>query len=95
MAENSFDLAYVANLARLSLTEQEQTLFEGQLASIVGYVQKIGELDVTGIEPTLHGQPVHNIFRKDTPLPSLDRETVLANAPQRVGNEFRMPKIVE
>jgi len=92
---SDFNLDYTAHLARLTLTDREKELFGGQLDSIVGYVKKIGELNIDGVEPTLHGQPVHNVFRKDEPVESLDRETVLKNAPQRVGDEFKMPKIVE
>lgn len=95
MANGDFNVDYVANLARLSLTDEEKALFGKQLPAILHYVDKIAALDVADIEPTLHGQPVNNIFREDVPVPSLDRETVLENAPQRVDDEFRMPKVVE
>ena len=95
MSETHFDLERIAHLARLTLSPEERTLFAHQLASIVGYVEKIGELDTDGIEPSLYGQPISNIFREDTPRPSLPPETVLANAPARIGDEIKMPRVVE
>jgi len=92
---HTIDVAYVAELARLELTPDEKRLFQQQLETIVSYVEKIGELDLTGIEPTMHGQALVNVFREDVVLPSLDRERVLANAPERNGAEFKLPKIVE
>jgi len=92
---HTIDVAYVAELARLELTADEKRLFQQQLETIVHYVEKIGELDVTGIEPTLHGQSLVNVFREDVVVPSFDRERALANAPERNGYEFKLPKIVE
>lgn len=89
------DVARVCQLANLELAPEELEKFQEQMATIVAYVRKIGELDVSGIEPTVHGQPVHNVFREDRHEVWLDRERVLANAPERVGNEFRVPRIVE
>jgi aspartyl-tRNA(Asn)/glutamyl-tRNA(Gln) amidotransferase subunit C len=85
----------VAELARLELSPDEKRTFQQQLETIVQYVDKIGELDLTGIEPTLHGQALVNVFREDVVVPSLDRERFLANAPARNGFEFKLPKIVE
>jgi len=92
---HTIDVAYVAELARLELTPDEKRVFQQQLETIVSYVEKIGELDLAGIEPTMHGQSLVNVFREDVVAPSLDRERVLANAPERNGPEFRLPKIVE
>ena len=92
---HTIDVAYVAELARLELTPDEKRLFQQQLETIVSYVEKIGELDLTGIEPTMHGQALVNVFREDVVVPSLDRERVLANAPECNGSEFKLPKIVE
>ena len=89
------DVAYVAHLARLHLTGEEVDTFQHQLEDIVGYVRKIAELDVTGIEPTSHAHDVHNVFRRDEAGPGLERDTVLANAPERTGDQFKVPKIVE
>ncbi len=92
---HTLDVAYVAELARLELSPDEKRTFQLQLETIVNYVEKIGELDLAGIEPTLHGQALVNVFREDVVVPSLDRECVLANAPERNGFEFKLPKIVE
>lgn len=89
------DVGYVAELARLELTEEEKSLFQGQLEDIVGYVEKISSVDVEGVEPMMHGQRIVNAFREDEVRPGLPTETALANAPDRVGNEFLLPKIVE
>ena len=89
------DVAYVAELARLELTDEEKAVFQPQLENIVKYVEKISEVDVEGVEPMMHGRTLVNAFREDVVRPSLDRETVLANAPKRVGDEFLLPKIVE
>ena len=75
------DVGYVAELARLELTEAERAVFQPQLENIVKYVEKISEVDVAGVEPMMHGRPLVNAFR--------------ANAPARVGDEFLLPKIVE
>ena len=89
------DVAYVAELARLELTEEEKALFQPQLESIVGYVEKISEVDVEGVAPMMHGRPLVNAFRADEVRASLPVETALGNAPARVGDEFLLPKIVE
>lgn len=89
------DVAYVAELARLELTDEEKAVFQPQLEGIVGYVEKISAVDVEGVEPMMHGRPLVNAFREDVVRPSLPVETALANAPKRVGDEFLLPKIVE
>lgn len=89
------DVGYVAELARLELTDGEKAVFQPQLESIVKYVEKISEVDVSGVEPMMHGRALVNAFREDVVRPSLDTEVALANAPQRVGDEFLLPKIVE
>ncbi len=95
MDKNTIDVNYVAELARLKLTDEESQLFQSQLGTIVQYVEKIRELNVEGVEPTLHGQDLCNAFRKDVVVPSMDREDALNNAPARHDTEFMLPKIVE
>ncbi len=90
-----FDIDRVAYLARLALTDEERKVFGGQLETIVAYVDKIAGLDVEGLPATLHGHAVNNIFREDCPVEGLPTETVLENAPARVGEEIRMPRVVE
>ena len=89
------DVAYVAELARLELSDEEKAVFQPQLEHIVKYVEKISEVDVTGVAPMMHGRELVNSFREDTVRESLEREKALANAPARVGDEFLLPKIVE
>ena len=95
MSNQKIDVGYVAELARLELTGEEQAVFQGQLEDIVKYVEKISTVDVEGVEPTMHGRAIVNAFREDTVRPSMDREDALANAPRRTENEFYLPKIVE
>ena len=95
MGANRIDVAYVAELARLELTEEEKAVFQPQLENIVKYVEKISEVEVEGVEPMMHGQRIVNAFREDTVRPSLATEKALKNAPSRVGDEFLLPKIVE
>lgn len=89
------DVAYVAHLARMELTEDETREFQGQLRDIVGYVRKLNEVDLTGVEPTAHAVPIRNVFREDEPHDGLDRQDVLENAPATVQDQFLVPKIVE
>ena len=89
------DVGYVAELARLELTDEEKAVFQPQLEGIVKYVEKISSVNVDGVEPMMHGRPLVNAFREDCVRPSMDREAALGNAPARVGEEFLLPKIVE
>jgi aspartyl-tRNA(Asn)/glutamyl-tRNA(Gln) amidotransferase subunit C len=85
----------VAKLARLALTEAEIEEFTGQLGAILQYVEKMNELDTAGIEPLAHCLAIHNVFRADEVRESLGTEKTLANAPDRDGSFFRVPKILE
>ena len=89
------DVGYVAELARLELSEDEMKTFQPPLEDLVGYVEKISEVDVEGVPPMMHGREIVNAFREDEVRPSLETEVALANAPARVGDEFLLPKIVE
>lgn len=89
------DVSYVAQLARICLSENEAELMQGQLDRILGYVQTLQELDVEGVEPMAHAVPLENVLRPDESRPCLDREQVLNNAPAQVEGQFLVPKIVE
>jgi len=89
------EVEHVARLARLELSEEEQVTFTGQMDAILAYVDKLNELDTTGIVPTAHAVPMENAFRDDEPVPSLGTEHALANAPDRVEGFFRVPKVIE
>jgi len=85
----------VARLSRLELTDTEVEEFTGQLSAILDYVEKMNELDTTNVEPLAHCLPISNVFRKDSVKESLGTEKVLANAPQRDEEFFRVPKILD
>ncbi len=85
----------VAKLSRLDLTEDEVEEFTGQLSAILDYVEKMNELDTANVEPLAHCLPVSNVFRADSVKESLGTEKTLANAPQRDGEFFKVPKILD
>ena len=85
----------VAKLSRLELTEAEVEEFTGQLSAILDYVEKMNELDTDNIEPLAHCLPISNIFRQDCVKESLGTEKTLGNAPQRDGEFFKVPKILD
>ena len=89
------DVEHVAELARLELTAAEQETFIPQLNDILTYVNKLNELDTTGVEPTSHVIPMSNIFREDETRPSSDRAAVLQNAPEESHFFFKVPRIIE
>lgn len=88
------DVEYVAQLARVSLSEAEKTLFQKQLEEIVNYVNDISRVDVAGVQLMAHSTANQNVFRRDESQVGLDRETVLKNAPVHDGRQFLVPKIV-
>jgi aspartyl-tRNA(Asn)/glutamyl-tRNA(Gln) amidotransferase subunit C len=90
-----FDVKYVAHLARVALTPEEQEKFGAQLSNILGYIEKLNQLDVSKIEPTAHAVPLVNVFRQDEVQPSLPNEEALRNAPAKANGLFMVPKIVE
>lgn len=85
----------VANLARLNLTEQEKEKLTIEMASILSYVDKLNELDTSGIQPTQHVLPIKNVFREDKIEPSFSLEKILANAPSSENGCFKVPKVIE
>lgn len=89
------DVKYVAHLARLSLTPDEEQKLAAQLGSVLRYVEKLKEVDVSGVEPTAHAFPLINVTRPDEVRPSLDHEKALGNAPAQANGLFIVPKIVE
>lgn len=89
------DVAYVAHLARLQLTDDEIALFQGQMEQIVHYVEKIGVLDVTDVAPLAHTVVEANMWREDVPRPGITHEQAMVNAPEQREGLFAVPKIVE
>ena len=90
-----FDVKYVAHLARLALTPDEEKKLGAQLGQILGYVEELKQVDVTGVEPTAHAVPMVNVTRADEVRPSLPHEDALRNAPKKGAGLFVVPKIVE
>ena len=95
MATDHIDVNYVANLARLELTEEESTTFQRQIEKILGYIDKLNELDTEKIEPTAHAAPVFDRVREDEVRPSLERDAFLNIAPETVNDQLRVPKVIE
>jgi len=96
MAGNSdLDVAYIARLARITLTEEEATTFQKQLDDVLKYVEKLRQLDVTGIDAVAHALPVFNVFREDAPRDWFTAEQALSNAPRQANGLFVVPKVVE
>ncbi|HEY5595460.1 MAG TPA: Asp-tRNA(Asn)/Glu-tRNA(Gln) amidotransferase subunit GatC [Nitrospiria bacterium] len=89
------EVEYVAKLARLTVSEEEKEAFSRQLSEILTYVGKLNELDTSKVEPTSHVLDLSNVFRDDAVRESLSPADVLANAPDRDNNHFRVPKIIE
>jgi len=89
------DVEHVARLARLELDNEEKRLFAGQMDAILGYVEKLKELNTDGILPTSHAVPMENAFREDRTQPAIGVEKALANAPDRVESFYRVPKVIE
>jgi aspartyl-tRNA(Asn)/glutamyl-tRNA(Gln) amidotransferase subunit C len=89
------DVEHVARLARLALSDAEHERMQAQLSSILEYIDKLAALDVDGVEPTSHAVPLVNVMRDDEVRPCLPAEAMLANAPDRVGEHVRVPRILE
>jgi aspartyl-tRNA(Asn)/glutamyl-tRNA(Gln) amidotransferase subunit C len=95
MASAEIDIKYVAHLARIALTPDEEKKLAAQLGGILGYIEKLNKLDVTGIEPTAHAVPMVNVTRADEIRESLPHAEALRNAPKQANGLFIVPKIVE
>jgi aspartyl-tRNA(Asn)/glutamyl-tRNA(Gln) amidotransferase subunit C len=94
-SNTELDVKYVAHLARLSLTPEEEQKIGAQLGSVLGYIEKLKEVDVEGVEPTAHAFPLVNVMRADEVRPSLSNEEALHNAPAHANGLFIVPKIIE
>jgi len=88
------EVAHLAKLARLAVTEDELDVFAGQLDQILDAVAKVGEVADSDIPPTSHAVPLTNVFREDTVRPSLSQQQALAGAPAAEEGRFRVPRIL-
>jgi len=89
------DVEHVARLSRLALNEAELERMREQLSGILAYIDTLRALDTGGVEPTSHAVPMVNVMRDDENRPCLPQDEALANAPERSGEYFRVPKIIE
>ena len=95
MAAPEIDIKYVAHLARVALTAEEEQKFSTQLGDVLDYIEKLKEVDVSNVEPTAHAFPLVNVTRPDEIRPSLSNEETFRNAPATANGLFIVPKIVE
>ena len=91
----SEEVAKVALLARLRLTDAEKVKYAEQLSLILDFIAELGETDTEGVEPLAHGVDRTNVFREDKAYPALDREKALANAPKRSAEGFLVPAVLD
>lgn len=95
MALTREQVAHVARLARLSLTDGELEAYTDQLSRILDHVESLNQAETQGVPPTYHAIDLKNVFRSDEPRPSLNREKVLEQAPEAEAGCFKVPKITE
>ena len=94
--KTNLDVRYVADLARIELTDDEAQRYGAQLDAVLDYVGQLAELDVAGLEPTAHAMPLVNVLREDHTGDSLPRAGVLANAPAVAAGQFiQVPPVIE
>ena len=95
MSASEFDIDYVARLARIQLSAEEQARFAQQLGHVLGHIDQLKQVDVSGVDPTAHAVPLTNVVRPDEPRESLTNEEALRNSPLKANGLFIVPKIVE
>lgn len=95
MSSPELDVRYVANLARIDLSETEVAQFQSQLGRVLEYVEQLNRVDVSRVEPTAHANDVTNVFRVDEPGVSLAKQAALANAPRQVNGLVGVTKVIE
>ena len=95
MALTAQEVQWVAHLARLQLTEEELETMTRQLSAIVAYVDQLRQVNTDGVEPMAHALAIHNVFREDETASSLPVADALANAPQRRGDFYSVPAVLD
>jgi aspartyl-tRNA(Asn)/glutamyl-tRNA(Gln) amidotransferase subunit C len=96
MPETSdFDVAYIARLARINLTDDEAKTFQKQLDAVLKYAEKLRQVDVNGVDASAHALPIFNVFREDAPRDWFAAEQALSNAPRQASGLFIVPKVIE
>lgn len=94
MAITLKDVEYVANLAKLELSQKEKIKFQKELDNIIKYIDQLNELNTENIPITSHVVPLQNVFREDRAFPSLPQDKALANAPKKKDGFFKVPKVI-
>ena len=94
-AAPDLNIDYVANLARIALTDEEKAVFARQLGDVLAYIEKLRQVDVSRVEPTAHAFPVTNVWAEDAPRPGLPVDAALRNAPAKRDDMFVVPVVVE
>jgi len=94
-ANEDLNIDRIANLARIALTPEEKTKFAAQLTDVLANIEKLKQVDVTGVEPTAHAFPVYSVWADDTAQAGLSVEDALRNAPAKRDNMIVVPKVVE
>jgi len=89
------NIDYVANLARIALTDEEKAVFSRQLGDVLAYIEKLKEVDVSRVQPTAHAFPLTNVWAGDVPQAGLPVEAALRNAPAKRDDMFVVPVVVE
>jgi aspartyl-tRNA(Asn)/glutamyl-tRNA(Gln) amidotransferase subunit C len=92
---SDLDVAYIARLARINLTDQETSAFQKQLSDVLNYVDKLRQAAVSDVDPAAHALPIFNVFREDAPRDCFTAEQALKNAPRKANDLFIVPKVVE
>jgi aspartyl-tRNA(Asn)/glutamyl-tRNA(Gln) amidotransferase subunit C len=95
MSLTAEDVAWVAHLARLELSAAEVETMTRQLGAILAYVDQLRQVDTDGVEPLAHPLPLRDVFRPDEPAPSLPVDEALANAPDRRGDFYGVPAVLD
>jgi aspartyl-tRNA(Asn)/glutamyl-tRNA(Gln) amidotransferase subunit C len=90
-----FDVRYTAHLARLNLSEAEIATFQAQLAHVLDHVEQLKKVDIDGVAPTAHANPICNVFRPDEPHSWFGPAEALENAPRHANQLFVVPKVIE
>ncbi len=95
MADNTINIDYVANLARIELTPEEKAAFSSQLGDILHYMDRLKTVDVEGVEPMAHAFSLTNVLGEDVPECGFSAEEALRNAPAQRDQQIVVPKVVE
>jgi aspartyl-tRNA(Asn)/glutamyl-tRNA(Gln) amidotransferase subunit C len=89
------EVAWVAHLSRIDLSDEMAEKMAGQLSQVLDYIAQLNEADTANVAPMSHAGGLANVFREDAPVPSLSPDQALRNAPDRAGDYFRVPRVIE